>query len=105
MGGGQSLNFGLGNMDHFAWVGGFSSAPNTRSPEELLPDPEKAKQMLKLLWLSCGDNDRLIRISQDLHEYLLEKEMPHTHYIIPGGNHDFDVWKESLYQYSQLLFK
>ena len=29
MGGGQSLNFGLGNLDTFAWVGGFSSAPNT----------------------------------------------------------------------------
>src|SRR5688572_26864006 len=28
MGGGQSLNFGLGNLDTFAWVGGFSSAPN-----------------------------------------------------------------------------
>lgn len=26
MGGGQSLNFGLGNLDKFAWVGGFSSA-------------------------------------------------------------------------------
>lgn len=29
MGGGQSLNFGLGNLDKFSWVGGFSSAPNT----------------------------------------------------------------------------
>ncbi len=29
MGGGQSLNFGLANLDTFAWVGGFSSAPNT----------------------------------------------------------------------------
>ncbi len=29
MGGGQALNFGLGNLDTFAWVGGFSSAPNT----------------------------------------------------------------------------
>ena len=32
MGGGQSLNFGLGNLDTFAWVGGFSSAPNTKPP-------------------------------------------------------------------------
>jgi enterochelin esterase-like enzyme len=29
MGGGQALNFGLNNLDTFAWVGGFSSAPNT----------------------------------------------------------------------------
>lgn len=44
MGGGQSLNFGLGNLDQFAWVAGFSSAPNTKKPEELMPDPEDAKK-------------------------------------------------------------
>ena len=42
MGGGQALNFGLGNLDTFAWVGGFSSAPNTRKGTELLPVPELA---------------------------------------------------------------
>src|SRR5688572_6603774 len=42
MGGGQSLNFGLGNLDKFAWVGGFSSAPNTKAPEELLSNPDEA---------------------------------------------------------------
>lgn len=49
MGGGQALNFGLGNLDKFAWIGRFSSAPNTRSPEQLLPDPAAAKKKIKLL--------------------------------------------------------
>ena len=43
MGGGQSLNFGLTHLDTFAWVGGFSSAPNTSPPAELMPDPAAAK--------------------------------------------------------------
>ena len=47
MGGGQSLNFGLGNLDKFAWIGGFSSAPNTKTPEELVPDPAKARAEIK----------------------------------------------------------
>ena len=64
MGGGQSLNFGLGHLDTFAWIGGFSSAPNTRPPEQLVPDPAKATSMLKLLWISCGDKDGLINFSQ-----------------------------------------
>ena len=64
MGGGQSLNFGLGNLDKFAWIGGFSSAPNTKAPQELVPDPEAAKEKLKLLWISCGDNDGLISFQQ-----------------------------------------
>lgn len=104
MGGGQSLNFGLGNLDKFAWVGGFSSAPNTKTPEVLVPDPDVAKNKLKLLWMSCGDNDNLITFSQRLHEYLKANDVPHIYYIEPGV-HDFKVWKNSLYMFSQLIFK
>jgi len=95
MGGGQALNFGLGNLDMFAWIGGFSSAPNTKSPEQLIPDPEEARNNLKLLWISCGDNDGLIRISRRTHEYLEAKNVPHIYYIEPGV-HDFKVWKNDL---------
>lgn len=104
MGGGQSLNFGLGNLEMFAWVGGFSSAPNTKEPQELVPDPEKAKEQLKLLWISCGDADRLLRFSSRTHEYLVENGVPHIYYLETGG-HDFKVWKNGLYMFSQLLFK
>lgn len=104
MGGGQSLNFGLGNMDQFAWVGGFSSAPNTKVPQELLPDPQEAKNKLKLLFISCGDKDNLIRISERTHQYLTQHAVPHIYYIEPGG-HDFKVWKNGLYMFSQLIFK
>lgn len=104
MGGGQSLNFGLGNLDRFAWVGGFSSAPNTKSPESLIPDPELAKKQLKLLWISCGDDDNLISFSKRTHDYLYENKVPHVYYIEPGI-HDFKVWKNGLYMFSQFLFK
>jgi enterochelin esterase-like enzyme len=104
MGGGQSLNFGLGNLDRFAWVGGFSSAPNTKSPELLVPDPGEAKRKLKLLWISCGDDDNLISFSQRTHDYLAANEVPHIFYVEPGV-HDFKVWKNDLYMFSQLLFK
>jgi len=104
MGGGQSLNFGLGNLDKFAWVGGFSSAPNTKAPAELVPDPELAKNKLKLLWISCGASDRLISFSKRTHDYLAEKGVPHIYYIEPGV-HDFKVWKNGLYMFSQLIFK
>lgn len=104
MGGGQSLNFGLGHLDKFAWVGGFSSAPNTKKPEELVPDPELAKKHLKLLWISCGEQDRLITFSKRTHDYLKEKDVPHIYYIEPGV-HDFKVWKNGLYMFSQFLFK
>jgi enterochelin esterase-like enzyme len=104
MGGGQSLNFGLGNLDRFAWVGGFSSAPNTKVPEQLLPNPDEGKKKLKLLWISCGDRDNLITFSQRTHEYLVKNKVDHIYYVEPGY-HDFNVWKNDLYMFSQLLFK
>ena len=104
MGGGQSLNFGLGNLDTFAWVGGFSSAPNTKPAAELVPDTEKAKTQLKLLYLSCGNQDGLIRISQGVHTYLKEKHVPHLWHV-DEHSHDFQHWKKALYQFSQLIFK
>jgi enterochelin esterase-like enzyme len=104
MGGGQSLNFGLGNLDKFAWIGGFSSAPNTKRPEELVPDPEEAKKKLKLLWISCGTSDGLLSFSKRTHDYLYLKNIPHIYYTEPGV-HDFNVWKNGLYMFSQFLFK
>jgi enterochelin esterase-like enzyme len=73
MGGGQSLNFGLGNLDKFAWIGGFSSAPNTKAPELLVPNPDETKKKLKVLWISCGDNDGLISLASVLTIILLRK--------------------------------
>jgi enterochelin esterase-like enzyme len=104
MGGGQSLNFGLGNLDKFAWIGGFSSAPNTKLPEQLVPNPEETKKKLKLLWISCGASDNLIMYSKRTHDYLVKNNIPHIYYIEPGV-HDFKVWKNGLYMFSQLIFK
>jgi enterochelin esterase-like enzyme len=104
MGGGQSLNFGLGNLDMFAWVGAFSAAPNTKVGEELLAKPEETKKKLKMLWISCGDKDWLIENSTRTHDYLSKNNVPHIYYIEPGV-HDFKVWKNGLYMFSQFLFK
>jgi enterochelin esterase-like enzyme len=104
MGGGQSLNFGLVNLDTFAWVGGFSSAPNTKTPEELIPNPSETAKRLKLLWISCGNEDGLISFSQRLHQYCKENKVPHIWHVEPG-KHDFNVWKSDLYYFSQQIFK
>jgi len=104
MGGGQSLNFGLAHLDTFAWVGGFSSAPNTKPPEQLVPDPTAATRQLKLLWLSCGNKDGLIRISQGVHAYLKEKQVPHVWHV-DGNGHDPTHWKNNLWLFAQRIFK
>ena len=86
MGGGQTLNFGFAHLDTFAWLGAFSSAPNTKPPAELVPDPAAAKARLKLLYLSCGNKDGLINISQGVHAYLKQHDVPHIWNVDDEGH-------------------
>jgi enterochelin esterase-like enzyme len=105
MGGGQALNFGLSNLDTFAWVGGFSSAPNTKPAASLIKDHADAAKKLRLLYVACGDKDSLFKISLNVHNMLDEKKVPHIYNVVPGGQHDFKVWKNDLYHFSQLIFR
>src|SRR5687768_10454404 len=105
-GAGQSLNFGLGNLTTFAWIGGFSPAPNTLPPAQLVPDPAAARRQLKLLWVSSGDRDEMgLNIGKGLHDYLFERSVPHVWHIDIGGGHEIPVWKNDLYHLATLLFQ
>jgi enterochelin esterase-like enzyme len=104
MGGGQTLNFGFTNLDQFAWIGAFSSAPNTRPPGEIIPDPAAARAKLKLIYLSCGNKDGLINFSQALHVYLKAHDVPHIWNVDDYG-HVGETWASNLYHFSQRLFR
>lgn len=105
MGGGQSLNFGLGHMDKFAYVGGFSSAPNTKMPEELIPSVEEFNKAKTFLWMVCGSEDGLMYNSSRLKAYCDEKGVPCTLIEYPGEGHNFVVWKYGLYNFAQKIFR
>ena len=103
MGAGQSLNFGLAHLQTFSWVGAFSAAPNTKAPAELVPDEQGAAH-LKLFYLSAGNKDGLIRISQGVHRYLKAHGIPHV-WNVDGHAHDPTHWRNNLYYFLQDLFK
>lgn len=104
MGGGQALNFGLAHLDQFAWVGGFSAAPNTRPPEQLVPDPAWARDRLRLLYLSCGSRDGLIGVSQRVHRQLSAQGVPHL-WNVDGHGHDGEAWASNFHHFAQRLFR
>jgi enterochelin esterase-like enzyme len=104
MGGGQGLNFGINNIDKFAWVGGFSSAPNLQQPNILIPKIQQAKDKLSLLWIGCGDKDNLITGSWNLHQGLAAAKIDHVWYL-ESGVHEVPVWNNNLYLFAQMLFK
>ncbi|MBC9934427.1 beta-L-arabinofuranosidase domain-containing protein [Chitinophaga qingshengii] len=109
MGGGQSLNIGLYHLETFAYVGGFSSAPNTNkfggmyTDVEFIPDRKAAREKLKLLWIGCGNKDGLFRISEKAHQYLDEIGMPHVWNVDTNG-HDNTEWDRNLYLFAQRIF-
>jgi enterochelin esterase-like enzyme len=104
MGGGQTLNFGFAHLDTFASLGAFSSAPNTKPPAELVPDPAAVRAQLKLLYLSCGNKDGLINFSQGVHRYLKAHDVPHVWNVDDHG-HDGETWGGNLYYFAQQVFR
>lgn len=104
MGGGQSLNFGLAHQDIFAYIGGFSSAPNTKAPEQLIPDVVACKKQLKLLYISCGNKDGLISFSQKLHRFAKTNDIPHV-WNVDSHGHDATTWRNNLYHFLQRAFR
>jgi enterochelin esterase-like enzyme len=104
MGGGQALNYGLGHLDTFAWVGGFSSAPSRRPLNELIPAPETLNEKLKLLYLSCGNKDGLFAGPQRLHQYLRDHHVAHIWNVDEFG-HDAPSWADNLHFFAQKLWR
>jgi enterochelin esterase-like enzyme len=105
MGGGQSLTIGLNHPDRFAWVGGFSSA--VFSPETTLAgavkDAKATNAALRVLWIACGKDDRLIENNQRLSALLKEKKINHE-FLTTDGSHSWPVWRRYLADFVPLLF-
>lgn len=103
MGGGQTFNNGLTHLNMFPYVGAFSAAPNTKSNSVLFPDGgTAAKQQLKLLFISYGTNDGLINFGTGVHTFCDSKGIANTYWLIQGAGHDWNVWKQSLWNFSQM---
>ena len=103
MGGGQALTIGLRHRDLFAYIGGFSSALSGNS-SALVPAQADASKQLRLLWLSCGDEDRLMDANKNFHASLELKNVSHLWHV-DSGAHAWPVWKNDLYLLSQRLFR
>ena len=103
MGGGQALSIGLKHRDKFAWVGGFSSAVRG-STAELVGDTSDSSKALRLLWVSCGEDDRLLNANKSFHAALDEHKVSHVWHVEPGA-HTWPVWKNDLYLLATRLFR
>jgi enterochelin esterase family protein len=105
MGGTESLETGLNHPDRFAWVGSFSAGGMSTNYAAQFPGLDrKAGDKLRLLWIACGRDDRLIRNNRAYCEWLKSKDIHYTWVETPGA-HTFNVWRRNLGDFAPLLFQ
>ena len=103
MGGSESLLTGLNNLDRFAWIGAFSAGGLPDGFEKDFPGLDaKANEQIRLLWIACGTEDRLIKVNRDLREWLKSKGVQHIDIETPGM-HTWMVWRRNLAEFTGLL--
>jgi enterochelin esterase-like enzyme len=105
MGGSESLLTGLNNLNQFAWIGAFSSGGIIQEFDKAFPALDaKANQQLRLLWIACGTEDRLIDINRNFRAWLGSKGIQHVDIETPGA-HTWMVWRRNLTALAPLLFR
>ena len=118
MGGGQAFYTGLRNTDIFSQVGVFSTGlfgginrqpgaaafdPETAIPG-LLSQPQSFNSKLKVFYISVGEQDPRIEPTKKLIENFKSKGLKVDFASFPGG-HERQVWRKSLNDFAQKLFK
>jgi enterochelin esterase-like enzyme len=122
MGGSQTLNISIPNLDKFAYIGVYSSgifgiagggrggAPGAPpgptfedQHKESLDDPGLKKD-LKLVWFATGKDDRLIDTSRRTVEMLKKHGFDVEFHETPGG-HTWINWRNYLNEFAPQLFQ
>ncbi|MEO5820429.1 MAG: alpha/beta hydrolase-fold protein [Vicinamibacteraceae bacterium] len=106
MGGGQSLNVGLGHTDRFAWIGAFSSSTGgvDAKVEALAKNAAAFNKGSRLLWLRIGKDDFLLQQNRALIESLKKAGIVHQYEEVEGA-HMWGVWRTALADFLPRLFK
>jgi enterochelin esterase family protein len=105
MGGSESLRTGLNGLDKFAWIGAFSAGGMPDDFDKVFPGlGAKANEQIRLLWIACGTEDRLITPNRNLREWLKTKGVQHVDIETPGM-HTWMVWRRNLAEFAGLLFR
>ncbi len=118
MGGAQTLNIAIPNLDTFAYFGVFSSGvfgmrrggpggasgPTWEEQHKGALDDAALKKELKLVWFATGKEDFLIDTSRATVDMLKAHKFDVVYHESPGG-HTWINWRRYLSQFAQLLFR
>ena len=115
MGGGQSFYIGLRDPEVFANVGvfstgmfgGISGASNFDLEKEvpgMLTDTKTFNEQFDVFFLSCGEQDPRIEYTRNIVKKMRNGGVNVRFNSYPG-DHEWQVWRKSLHEFAQYLFK
>ena len=115
MGGGQSFYIGLRDPEVFANVGVFSTgmfggirgASDFDLEKEvpgILTETKTFNQQFDVFFLSCGEQDPRIEYTRNIVKKMRDGGVEVRFNSYPG-DHEWQVWRKSLYEFAQYLFK
>jgi enterochelin esterase-like enzyme len=114
MGGFQSFQITLTNLDKFAYIGGFSGAGFMQPGADIKTlyngvwsDVDAFNKKAKLVYLSTGtaEPERMFQTVNNFHKELEKAGIKHVYYESPGTSHEWLTWRRSLNQFATMLFK
>ncbi|MEJ2649703.1 MAG: alpha/beta hydrolase-fold protein [Sedimentisphaerales bacterium] len=114
MGGGFAFRIGMLNTDKFAWIGVFSSSAfrgqgsdifdAERQIPGILTDPERFNKVLKMLYISTGQQDRSFEYTKKAVSTFREHGLNVEYSTFPGA-HEWHVWRKALHDFAPRIFK
>ena len=115
MGGMQTFTIGLGNLDTFAYLGGFSGGGGGFGGETFDPktahggvmaDAKAFNDKVRVLFLSIGtaEGERFYNSVKGYRDALESAGIRTSFYESPGTAHEWHTWRRSLREFAPLLF-
>ena len=103
MGGAQTRQITLANLDKFSHIGLFSGG-SIAANDPAVADPSTFRQKVKVLFVSYGSRENTAAAKAN-HEALEKLGIKNTYYESPNTAHEWQTWRRSLYQFAPLLFR
>ena len=110
MGGAQTLNISMGDLDKFAYIGVFSAGWFRQTPEAIETEfaagltDVRLRKGLRLFWFATGKDDALIPTTRTTVE-TLKKHGFNIELQESTGMHTWINWRDYLHQFAPRLFQ
>ncbi len=105
MGGAQTKQITLANLDKFSAIGLFSGG-SIAADDPALAEPANFKSKVKVLFVSYGSREAQgAATAKKNHEALDKLGVKNVYYESPNTAHEWQTWRRSLHEFAPLLFQ